>query len=93
MKDTDSHLSRLKTQEIVMRKYTIEYDKNLNFFLYCDEFSEDYPTKIYIASGTKLWFKNELLHRETGPAAIYDDGCKSWYRNGVWVDYPDRKGE
>lgn len=32
--------------------------------------------------GTKLWFKDEVLHREDGPALITKDGIENWYLNG-----------
>ncbi len=32
--------------------------------------------------GTEMWYKDGLLHREDGPALIYDHGTMKWYRNG-----------
>jgi len=29
--------------------------------------------------GNKFWYKNNLLHREDGPAIEYADGSKEWY--------------
>jgi hypothetical protein len=29
--------------------------------------------------GTKRWYKNDLRHKEDGPAVIYPDGAKFWY--------------
>lgn len=28
------------------------------------------------------WYKNEVLHREDGPAVFYSNGSKSWWLNG-----------
>lgn len=36
-----------------------------------------YITKIR----TKLYYLNDKLHREDGPAVEYIDGCKQWYIN------------
>ncbi|MDP3445995.1 MAG: hypothetical protein Q8T08_24305 [Ignavibacteria bacterium] len=33
--------------------------------------------------GTKSWYLNGVLHREDGPALIYESGCKLWYLNGL----------
>lgn len=32
--------------------------------------------------GTRLWFKDGLLHRDGGPAQIDADGTEYWYQNG-----------
>ena len=32
--------------------------------------------------GSKLWYKDDKLHNENGPAIIYDDGKSQWYLNG-----------
>lgn len=32
--------------------------------------------------GDKCWYKNNLLHREDGPANIGEDGYESWYFEG-----------
>ena len=40
-----------------------------------------YEVKVY-SNGTKIWYLNEKLHREDGPAIEYSDGGKSWYING-----------
>jgi hypothetical protein len=31
--------------------------------------------------GTKCWYKNDLLHREDGPAVIFYDGIELYYFN------------
>jgi hypothetical protein len=31
--------------------------------------------------GTKLWYLNDQLHREDGPAIEYPNGTKYWYLN------------
>lgn len=33
-------------------------------------------------SGTQCWYKNDKIHRDTGPAVIYADGSKFWYKDG-----------
>ena len=72
-----------------MRKYTIEYEKSTKqFVLNCDEFSEEFPSKIYILTGGKCWILNNHLHRTTGPAVICGDGYEVWYNNGVWITRP-----
>ena len=32
---------------------------------------------------TFKWYKDGKLHREDGPAVIWDSGHKEWYQNGV----------
>ena len=36
---------------------------------------------IISTKGHKFWYKNDLLHREDGPALEFVDGTKSWYQN------------
>jgi len=36
----------------------------------------------YRASGTKEWYLNGKLHRESGPARIWENGDHEWYLNG-----------
>jgi len=33
-------------------------------------------------AGNKLWYLNDKLHREDGPAIEYANGDKEWYLNG-----------
>jgi hypothetical protein len=40
---------------------------------YCTEF----------VSGSKVWYKNNKLHRIDGPAIEWSDGGKRWYINGI----------
>ena len=47
-------------------------------------------------NGTKYWYQNDKLHRDNGPAVIYNDGEKRWYingklhrENGPAIIYPD----
>ncbi len=41
-------------------------------------------TVVYHANGNVLWSVNGNLHRDDGePAAIYADGIREWYTNGV----------
>lgn len=39
-----------------------------------------YEVKVY-ANGGKVWYLNDKLHREDGPAIEYADGSKWWYLN------------
>jgi hypothetical protein len=32
--------------------------------------------------GVKSWYKNDKLHREDGPARIWENGAECWYRDG-----------
>jgi len=34
------------------------------------------------SSGDKVYYVNNILHREDGPAVIYSSGTKFWYKNG-----------
>jgi len=34
-------------------------------------------------NGSKLWYLNDELHREDGPAIEWPDGSKFWYLNGI----------
>lgn len=34
------------------------------------------------ANGDKVWFKDNILHREDGPAVIRANGTRQWYING-----------
>lgn len=33
--------------------------------------------------GIKTWYKDDMLHREDGPAVELADGFKMWYKNGL----------
>jgi hypothetical protein len=33
--------------------------------------------------GTKVWYKNDLIHRDNDPAVVYPDGREEWWTNGV----------
>jgi len=33
------------------------------------------------SNGNKLWYKDDLLHREDGPAIEWANGLKYWYKN------------
>jgi hypothetical protein len=35
-----------------------------------------------IQNDSQFWYKNDKLHREDGPAAIYADGTQYWYKDG-----------
>lgn len=43
---------------------------------------EDKPTH-EMFNGDKYWSKDELFHRERGPAVILSNGTRKWYRSGV----------
>lgn len=38
------------------------------------------------SNGDKSWYQNGLLHREDGPAQIYENGSKLWAINGKYLD-------
>ena len=38
--------------------------------------------------GTKLWYLNDELHREAGPAVEWANGFKFWYLNGIKLIRP-----
>mgnify|MGYP006876336422 FL=1 len=42
----------------------------------------DGPTITY-PNGTKMWYKDGLLHNDNGPAIVHYDGTEEWYQNGV----------
>ena len=45
--------------------------------------SEEIKNGLYKGSnGESWWYKNNLLHREDGPAVEYKDGRKEWWING-----------
>lgn len=35
-------------------------------------------------NGIKYWYKNNLFHREDGPAIECANGNKFWFQNGLW---------
>ena len=41
------------------------------------------PTLEIDGIGNKLWYLNNELHREDGPAIEHSDGTKSWWLNEV----------
>jgi len=41
--------------------------------------------------GDKHWFKNGNLHREDGPAVLWNDGAIEWWLDGICVWYSSRK--
>jgi hypothetical protein len=38
--------------------------------------------KIEYENGITKWYRNDMLHRDDGPAVTYADGYKAWYQNG-----------
>ena len=43
----------------------------------------DEPAMIYPPNGKcKIWYFHGLVHRENGPAKIWNDGSKEWWVNG-----------
>ena len=49
--------------------------------------------------GNKLWYLNDKIHREDGPAMEYANGAKFWLINGKYhredgpaLEYPDGTG-
>jgi len=44
-------------------------------------------TGVYVREdGIQLWFRNGQLHREEGPAAVWPNGTRRWFLNGVRVN-------
>jgi hypothetical protein len=45
---------------------------------------------LVIENSDNFWYKDDLLHREDGPAAEYLDGDKCWYKEGKLhrIGYP-----
>jgi hypothetical protein len=39
---------------------------------------------VYV-NGTEKWYRHGLRHRDDGPAAIYPDGRRIWFVDGVKV--------
>ena len=37
-------------------------------------------------NGSKMWYLNDQLHREDGPAVEYSNGTKKWCLNGEFYD-------
>lgn len=33
--------------------------------------------------GTKIWYRDGVVHRDDGPAIVSYDGAESWYQNGL----------
>jgi hypothetical protein len=38
--------------------------------------------KVVDAEGNTIWYKNDVYHREDGPAIEYWDGDREWWLNG-----------
>ncbi len=38
------------------------------------------------SDGSKVWLKDEIYHREDGPAVEYTSGRKSWYLEGKYYE-------
>jgi hypothetical protein len=36
-----------------------------------------------VTSSVSIWYNNDVVHREDGPAIEYTTGNKSWYINGT----------
>jgi hypothetical protein len=49
----------------------------------------EYTVKVY-ATGT-IWYLNDKLHREDGPAIEYADGYKAWWLNGKRLTKEEHK--
>jgi hypothetical protein len=41
------------------------------------------PIKIFREGTAQVWRRDGLIHREDGPAMIWDDGMQAWYRNDL----------
>ena len=58
-------------------EYEYEYEYELSFLCRID----DRPT--IDKDGYKAWYRNGVLHREIGPAVIFEDGTEYWYFEGT----------
>lgn len=67
------------TGKVINEGFSVERYKNGKLH------SINKPTVVAVKSGTKLWYKNGVLHRKDAPAIEYADGRKEWYLNGVKV--------
>lgn len=38
-------------------------------------------------NGVKIWYLNDLKHREDGPAVECPDGKTGWWLNGCWLSF------
>jgi len=56
---------------------------------YSNEIPEDYTGVVRREDGTIFWFKGGKVHREDGPARIYNDVFKVWRLEGkfIWDSY------
>lgn len=43
---------------------------------------DDNSFYLILEDGAKMYYKNEILHRDGAPAIEYPNGSKEWYRNG-----------
>jgi len=46
-----------------------------------NELPYNYTGHVKYTDGDQYWYKNGILHREDGPAAIYHNGAQYW-----WLD-------
>ena len=46
--------------------------------------------KVIEEDGTVLYYKNDLLHREDGPALVTQDKTQVWYKNGEVHSYDNQ---
>jgi len=60
------------------------------------EIPKNYTGHVKFTNSDQYWYKNGQLHREDGPAAIWDDGTQEWLKDrqlhredGPAVIYPD----
>jgi hypothetical protein len=44
-------------------------------------------------NGQKIWYLNDMIHREDGPAVEDEDGYKAWYLDNVWYTESQHKAE
>jgi hypothetical protein len=47
-----------------------------------DDIPENFTGIAEYKDGYKEWYKDELLHREDGPAVEWPSGLKIWFQNG-----------
>jgi hypothetical protein len=46
--------------------------------------------EVKLQDGTILWYKDDVLHNENGPAMYLPDGTMAWYKDGNIHSYNDK---
>jgi hypothetical protein len=45
---------------------------------------------VILPNGNQYWYRNDMYHRDDGPALIYQDGTQKWYLNGQLIRVKDK---